>query len=153
MHEITRPVLDKIRKDIIRSFRENFGVETTITVNLKTFNFLVVTFDLLTGRYQPYKKPNNTSTYINVNSNHRPPNIIKALPDSISRRTNNISSDIATFNNAARFHNGALSTNGHKEYLSYRKDLPSSNKVRQRKIIWFNPPHILEVETNIGKIL
>ena len=62
--------------------RENSSLKITITTNLKTVNFLDVTFNLCTRKYQPYNKPNDTPTYINVNSNH-PPNIIKALPNSI----------------------------------------------------------------------
>ena len=100
LHKISGPASDKIWKDMIRTFRQNFSLEITITTNLKTVNFLDVTFNLCTGKYQPYKKPNDTPTYINVNSNH-PPNIIKALPNSISQQISNISSDKATFNNAA----------------------------------------------------
>ena len=74
LHKISGPAPDKIR--------ENFGFKITITTNLKTVNFLDATFNLCTGKYQPYKKPNDTPTYINVNSNH-PPNIIKALPNNI----------------------------------------------------------------------
>ena len=68
LHKISGPASDKIRKDMIRTFRENFGLKITITTNLKTVNFLDVTFNLCTGKYQPYNKPNNTPTYINVNS-------------------------------------------------------------------------------------
>ena len=67
LDKISGPVSDKIRKDIIRTFRENFSLKIIITTNLKIVNFLDVTFDLCTGRYQPYKKPNDTPTYINVN--------------------------------------------------------------------------------------
>ena len=125
-------------------------MKITITKNLKTGNFFDVTFNLCTGKYQPYNKPNDTPTYINANSNH-PPNIIKALPNSISQRVSNISSDKATFNNAVLSYNDALSTSGYKENLSYQLDLTPSKKVRQRKIIWFNPPYSVNVETNIGK--
>ena len=118
LHKISGPASDKIRKDIIKTFRENFGLKITITTNLKTVNFLDVTFSLCTGKYQPYKKPNDTPTYINVNSNH-PPNIIKALPNSISQRVSNISSDKATFNNAVLSYNDALSASGYKENLAY----------------------------------
>ena len=83
-------------------------MKITITANLKTIDFLDVTFDLCTGRYQPYKKSNDTPTYINVTSN-RPPSIIKALPDIISKRVTEILSDKATFNNAAPFYNDVLS--------------------------------------------
>ena len=109
-----------------------------------------VTFNLCTGKYQPCKKPNDTTTYINVNSNH-PPNIIKALSNNISKRTSNISSNKATFNNAALSYNNVQSASGYKENLTYQQDLTPSKKVRQRKIIWFNPPYSMNVETNIGK--
>ena len=91
-------------------------------------------------------KPNDTPTYINVSSNDLL-NIIKALPDNISKGIINISSDKATFNNAALFYNDVLSASG----KSYQENLPPSKKVRQRKIIWFNPPYSVNVETNIGK--
>ena len=104
LHRISGPTSDKIRKDIIRTLRENFCLKITITTNLKTVNFLDVTFNLCTEKYQPYKKPNDTPTYINLNSDH-PPNIIKALPNSILKRTSNVSSDKATLNNAAPSYN------------------------------------------------
>ena len=105
LHKISGPVSDKTRKDIIRTFWENFGLNT----NLKIVNFLDVTFNLCTGRYQPYKKPNDTPSYINVNSNH-PTNIIKAFPDNISKQIH-ISSNKAIFSNAATFYNNILSAN------------------------------------------
>ena len=108
-----------------------------------------VTFNICAGKYQPYKKPNDTPTYVNVNSNH-PPNIIKALPKNISRRISNISSNKATFNNAAPSYNDALSASGYKETLTHQQDLTPSKKVRQRKIVWFNPPYSVNVETNIA---
>ena len=40
---------------------------------------------------------------------------------------------------------------GYKENLTYQQDLIPSKKVRQRNIIWFNPPYSVPVETNIGK--
>ena len=72
LHNISEPASDKIQKDMIRTFRVNFGLKITITTKLKTVNFLDVTFNLWTGKYQPYKKPNDTPTYTNVNSNHPP---------------------------------------------------------------------------------
>ena len=109
-----------------------------------------VTFNICIGKYQSYKKPNDTPTYIDVNSND-PPNIIKILPNNISKRISNISSNKATFNNAAPSYNDVLSASGYKENLTYQQDLTPSKKVRQRKIIWFNPPYSVNVETNIGK--
>ena len=73
------------------------------------------------------------------------------MANNISKRRTNISSHKATFNNAAPFYNDVLSASGYKENLTYQQDLTPSKKVRQRKIIWFNPPYSVNVETNIGK--
>ena len=135
LHNISGPASDKIRKDMIRRFWEKSDLKISITTNLKTVNFLDVIFNFCTGKYQPYNKPNDTPSYINVNSN-QPPNIIKALPNSISQRISNISSDKATVNNAAPFYNDALSASVCKENLTYQQDLTSSKRVRQRKIIY-----------------
>ena len=125
----------KIWKYIIRTLWENLGLEITITTNLMIVNFLDITFDSCTERYQPYTKPNDTLTYISVNSNH-PLNIIKELPDSTSER---IFHPIKQHLITPRF---SITTYylqaGIKKILL--KDLPLSNRVKQRKIIWFNPP-------------
>ena len=84
-------------------------MKITITTNLKTVTSLDITFHLCTGKYQPYKKPNDTPTYITVDSNN-PPNVIKGLPDNISKRISNVSSGKATFNNAAPFYNDIVGT-------------------------------------------
>ena len=104
-----------------------------------------VTFNLCTGKHQPYKKRNETPTYINVNSNHLP-NIIKALPNNISKGISNILSNKATFDNVATPCNNVLPASGYKENLTYQQDLTLSKKVRQRKIIWFNPTYSVNVE-------
>ena len=74
---------------------------------------------------------NTERTHQNFSGEHKlsthPPNIIKALPDSISKRVSNISSDKATFVNAVPFYNDVLSASGYEENLAYQKDLPSSN--------------------------
>ena len=48
LRKISRPASDKIWKDMIRTFRENSGLKITIMTNLKTVNFLDVTFNLCT---------------------------------------------------------------------------------------------------------
>ena len=100
-----------------------------IHIYIYIYIYIYVTSDLYTRKYQPYKKLNDIPNYINVNSNH-PPNIIKLLPDNISKRISNISSDKATFNNATPFYNDALSASGYKENIIYPKDLPPSNKIK-----------------------
>ena len=77
---------NRIRKDFIKIFKEDFDLSITCETNLKAVNFLDVTLNLTTGKYQPYNKPNNNPLYINILSNH-PPNIIQNLP------INNLSAD------------------------------------------------------------
>ncbi len=46
---------DKARKQFIDCFQQ-FGLRITCQPNMKTVNFLDVTFNFLTGKYQPYRK-------------------------------------------------------------------------------------------------
>ena len=45
-----------------------------------------------------------------------------------------------------------MSASGCKENFTYQQDLTPSKKVRQRKIIWFNPLYSVNVKTNIGEM-
>ena len=116
---------------------------------------LYITLNLTTGKYQPYNKPDNNPLYINILSNH-PPNIIKNLPENISKRINTLSADETTFNKSKDLYNNALAESGFKYKITFQKQENTSTttnntKKRKRKIIWFNPPFSLNVSTNIGK--
>ena len=150
---ISGPQADRIRKDFINIFRKEFQLKIVCETNLKIVNFLDVTLDLTTGKYKPYNKPGNIPLYINVKSNH-PPNIIKNLPENISRRINKLSSDKSIFENSKDLYNSALSNSGFKDKIKFNPDYKrniSKNNKRKRKIIWFNPPYSSNVSTNIGK--
>ena len=124
---------------------------------MKAVNFLDVILNLTTGKYQPYNKPDNNPLYINILSNH-PPNIIKNLPDNISKRINTLSADETTFNKSKDLYNNALAEGGFKHKITVQKQqnkskITNCNRNRRRKIIWFNSLFSLNVLTNIGKIL
>ena len=144
---------DKLKKDITKIFKE-MGLSITIAANLKIVNFLDVTFNLQDGTYKPYKKPNDTPLYINIDSNH-PPNIIKQIPATINTRIQAISSNEEIFKKAKPYYEEALSKSGYKDKLSYSTEIPNEGtrkkKNRSRKIIWFNPPFSKTVKTNIGR--
>ena len=70
------PQADRKRKYFIKIFKEDFDLSITCETKLKAVNFLDVTLNLTTGKYQPCNKPDNNPLYINILSNH-PPNIIK----------------------------------------------------------------------------
>ena len=107
--------------------------------NLHAVNFLDVIFDLSTGKYKPYRKPNDDPLYINKHSNH-PHSILRQLPTSINKRISTLSSDKQTFEDAAPAYQNALghSNFSHKlEYTPHETQRPRKN--RQRNVIWFNP--------------
>ena len=48
------PQAGRIRKDFIKIFKEDFDHSITWETNSKAANFLGVTVNLTTGKYQPY---------------------------------------------------------------------------------------------------
>ena len=83
-HDISKPEIETKKKQIVKRFKE-CGLSITIQYNLKSVDFLDVTFDLHNNLYKSYRKPNNKPIYINKHSNH-PPNVLKQLPKSIAKR-------------------------------------------------------------------
>ena len=59
------PVLDRTRKKIIALFKKE-GLNITIETNLAKTDFLDVKFNLVTGKYVPYCKPNSDPLYISM---------------------------------------------------------------------------------------
>ena len=119
--------MERIRKAFIKLFKNEFSLNIVSDANIKVANFLDLTLNLSTGKYEPYNKSDNKPLYINVKSNHLP-NIIKNLPESISRRINKLSSDKTVFNNSKELFNNALFNSGfdHKikfQPLTENKDL------------------------------
>ena len=55
--------LYSLRKDIINLFKDE-GLSITIDANVIERQFLDVSFNLNTGKYFPFKIPNNTPLYI-----------------------------------------------------------------------------------------
>ena len=140
---------DSIRKEITSIFKE-LGLNITIDSNLKITNFLDITLNLNNGKHYPYRKPNDRPMYIHKQSNH-PPNIIKNLPASISRRISDISYDEEIFKKASPAYVDALKSSGYTEGITYLDKQPTKKKRnRQRNVIWFNPPFSNNVTTNIG---
>ena len=92
------PILDKMRKSIITLFKEE-GLTITIDTNLIETDFLDVTFNLATGTFFPFTKPNNVPLYINAKSNH-PSTFIKDLPNMINKRLSELSCNKDEFHKA-----------------------------------------------------
>ena len=146
------PQSEKIKKFFQRTFK-NKGLDIIINCNMKIVNYLDVTLNLNDGSYRPYKKPNEETNYIHVNSDH-PPSILKQLPKSIEKRLSSLSSSKEIFEKTAPYYEQQLSNCGYKEKLNYRDPTPQNlitKRKRQRNILWFNPPYSKTVKTKIGK--
>ena len=111
---------NRIIKDFVKIFKDHFDLSITCKANLKAVNFLDVTLNLSTGKYQPYNKPDNNPLCIKILSNH-PPNTIKNLPDDRSKRVNNLSVDETTFNKSKDSYNNALAESGIKRKITFQE--------------------------------
>ena len=139
-----------MRKNIITLFK-NEGLGITIDTNLIETDFLDVTFNLTTGKFFPYRKPNNIPLYINVKSNY-PPSIIKDLNKRLNKRLSDLSCNKEEFDKAEPLHQKSLHESGYKTSMSYAQTEVKNSRNRSRNIIWFNPPFTQNVKTNIGKM-
>ena len=145
---LSGPESDRARKDIIRIFKD-CGLRVTVETLLKQTDFLDVTFDLPTGRYWPYRKPNSDPLYIHAKSNH-PPSITKHLPAAICNRLSSISCNVEEFDKAKPPYEEALRKSGHDAELTYKEPQRTRRQQRKRNIIWFNPPYNQNVTTNVA---
>ena len=89
-----------------------------IETNLKTVDFLDVTFDLDKNINKPYGKLNNSPIYINKNWNH-PPNILKQLPKSITKHISETSPSEKIFNKSIKIYRKTLKDIGFTDKLKY----------------------------------
>ncbi|PFX21324.1 hypothetical protein AWC38_SpisGene14200 [Stylophora pistillata] len=90
--------MEKIKQQVSNVFKSN-GLKITIEANKKTVHFLDVTFDLTSGIYKPFMKPNNNFLYVHRQSNH-PPALLKYIPEDINKRLWSISSSKEGFDEA-----------------------------------------------------
>ena len=133
----------RIRKEFIKLFTNVFNLNIVCEINLKPLNFLDLTLNLPPGEYEPYSKLEDKPLSINLNSGH-PPNILKNLPEIISRRIYKLSSYRTVFNNSKELFSNTLS---YKEFDYKVKFQPRTenkdynrNRNKGRKIVCFTHP-------------
>ena len=116
---------------------QDHHLKLEIKCNLKSVDYLDITFDITTGTHKPFNKINNNPRYINANSNH-PPYIVRDIPESVSKRITTNSCNENIFNTANPFYNDILKNCGYKNKIKYSPDASSRsrNKNRPRNIIW-----------------
>ena len=131
-------------------------MQIIIECNLKVVNYLDVTFNLTDGSYRPYRKPNDETYYMHIQSDY-PPSITKQLPRSIEKCLSQLSSSKDIFYETTPYYEQRLASCGYNEKLTYQKKGENNEnnknieKNRKRNIIWFNPPYSKSLKTNIGK--
>ena len=155
------PALERLKKDIIQFFK-SLKLDITIETNLRHVDFLDVTFNLAEETFEPYRKPNSTTLFVNAKSNH-PPTVLKQLPKGVESRLNTISCNKEKFDAAKHTSEKALEDSGYgKCQLQYKEkqddeeaedenaQQQAEKKRRKRKIIWYNPPFNKALKTDIG---
>ena len=68
---VSGPASEKIKKQLQSLFKQK-GMQIIIECKLKVVNYLDVTFNLNDGSYRPYRKPNDETHYIHIQSDHPP---------------------------------------------------------------------------------
>ena len=138
-------------KPLVKNIFKEEDLEITIDAPCQITDFLDVELDLTKHEHRPYRKPNNTIMYINVNSNH-PPNILKQIKSSCEMRLSALSSNEEVFNNKKGPYEKALKDSGHDHELKFiPPNTQKKKKKRTRKVIYCNLPFSKHVETKIGK--
>ena len=129
----------------------NFGLKITAETNLHVVNFLNVTFDLATGKYKPYRKPNDDLLNIHKHSNH-PPNILRQLPASTVSTSASQCCHLTNKYLTMQYNQNALGHSNLCHYVCYMPHVTQQpRRNRQRNIIWFNLPFSRNVKTNIAR--
>ena len=146
------PAAAALEKKLHRIF-SNHGLKITTSVNIKRTEFLDLVLDLPTGTTAPYRKPQETTIYVNKSSSH-PSSVIKRIPEIVSNRLSTLSSSKRDFDNNCQPYKDALKTAGYSNNIEYEKKQENgrSKHRRKRKALWWNPPFSLAVQTNLTKL-
>ena len=147
--QLSGPAATRAEKTLKLIFQK-CGLRVTVLTLLKQTDFLDVTFDLASGKYWPFRKPNSDPLYINAKSNH-PPTIIKHLPAAITSRIASRSCNEEEFSKATPAYKEALRKSGYNDDMPYTQPTRNNNRQRKRNVIWFNPPYNQCVTTKVSR--
>ena len=150
---------ENIKKKMSAIFIKH-NLKITIEADKKRVEFLDVYFDLEKDEYGPFMKPNSVPIYVNSKSNH-PPKILENIPKGINRRLSTISSSKEVFDKAAPLYQDALKKAGYDFQLHFEEPInegkggveggqQNTKKKRKRKVIWFNPPLVMQLKLKLA---
>ena len=109
----------KFKEKLQKLFKEK-DLDIIIECNLKITNYLNITLNLNNGSCHPYRKPNEETNYIHINSDH-PPSIIKEIPWPVEKRLSILSSSKDIFQESAIYYEKYLKNSGYKTKLQYQQ--------------------------------
>ena len=69
-----------------------------------------------------------------------------------NKRISNLSCNEHEFNKAKALYESALKNSGFNYSMKFEAPVENARRNRNRKVIWFNPPYILNEKTNTGKV-
>ena len=101
--------------DRIRTFKDE-GLKITVELCDDNVDFLDISLNVSDKSHRPYKNLNDTPLYINKISNHTK-SIINNIPDMVSIRPSNLSSDKRSFLDSKHAYVSALKHSGFAEEL------------------------------------
>ena len=129
--QMTGSELERKRKKIFETFKK-CGLAITIKTNLFVVNFLDIQFNLLSGTFKPYRKPNSDPIYVHKDSNN-PPEVFKELPKTIGKRISTISSSKEIFESSKIEYGNALKISGYKDRLVNENNSVNENDKNEKK--------------------
>ena len=101
-------------------------------MSTSTDEFLDITLDLRNNTYEPYRRPDNHPEHISNNSN-QPKRILRELPNSISKRLSDLSSNKEIFQKATPIYFEALKKSAFNEPLVFKPKTNTSDNTRKSK--------------------
>ena len=126
------PTSECIKKKIKLFYQHSLKITTK--TNLVQTNFLNVTFNLKSGKYWPYHKPNDQPLYVHLHSNH-PPTIKKPFPLMLADCLSLLSYNRKEFARAIPEYEEAMQRSGHPSELQYIKPPSTKHQMTLPKII------------------
>ena len=126
-----------IRKKLHQIFKYE-GLKITVELwDENVVDFLDISLNVSDKSHIPYKKPNDTPLYVNKMSNH-PKSIINNIPDMVSKRLSNLSSDKRSFLDTKHAYESALKHSGFAEGLQYQDPTAPRKKTRRKRNVTRN---------------
>ena len=134
------PAAEELNQKFQKLFKEkDLGI--IVQCNLKITNYLDITLNLNDRSYHPYRKPNEETNYIHINSDH-PPSIIKRNSTSNWKKTLNFVIIKKYFSRVSCLLWKTSKNSGYKTKLQYQQPKENNqNKKRKKNVILFGSIH------------